>query len=88
MQYVVHIDERGRLVLPAKLRRQLDLEKGEALLLLVESDGNVKLISPRKAARQGRGLLRRLAPESAERRLAEELIEERRKEAKIEAEHE
>ena len=84
-QYNVHVDQRGRLVLPVSVRHQLGIEPGSALILTVQEDGMLRLISPGEAARRGRGLLRKLAPGTTrDRQLADELIAERR----IEAEHE
>ncbi|WP_346380512.1 AbrB/MazE/SpoVT family DNA-binding domain-containing protein [Acidithiobacillus sp.] len=83
--YNVHVDQRGRLVLPVSVRRQLGIEPGSALILTVQEDGMLRLISPGEAARRGRGLLRELAPGTTrDRQLADELIAERR----IEVEHE
>ena len=84
-QYTVHVDQRGRLVLPVGVRHQLGIEQGSTLIMAVQEDGVLRLISPGEAARRGRGLLRKLAPDTTrDRQLAEELITERR----IEAEHE
>ncbi len=84
-QYTVHVDQRGRLVLPAGIRHQLGIEQGSTLIMAMYEDGMLRLIGPGEAARRGRGLLRELAPNATmDRHLAEELIAERR----IEAEHE
>ena len=84
-QYTVHVDQRGRLVLPAGIRHQLGIEQGSTLIMAMHEDGMLRLIGPGEAARRGRGLLRELAPSATmDRHLAEELIAERR----IEAEHE
>ncbi|WP_123105560.1 AbrB/MazE/SpoVT family DNA-binding domain-containing protein [Acidithiobacillus sulfuriphilus] len=84
-QYTIHVDQRGRLVLPAGVRHQLGIEQGSTLIMAVQEDGVLRLITPGEAARRGRGLLRELAPDTTrDRQLAEELIAERR----IEAEHE
>lgn len=83
--YTIHVDQRGRLVLPAGVRHQLGIEQGSTLIMAVQEDGVLRLITPGEAARRGRGLLRELAPDATrDRQLAEELIAERR----IEAEHE
>jgi len=77
-QYTVHVDQRGRLVLPADVRHRLRIDQGSTLILAVQDDGALRLISAGEAAHSGRGLLRVLAPKSAmDRRLAEELIAER-----------
>jgi len=70
------VGERGRLVLPAPVRRQLDLHPGDKLTLTLTSDGSMKLESRRKALRRLRGSFSHLGPG-----LVDELIEERRAEA-------
>ena len=79
--YTVHLDQRGRLVLPSEIRRRLKLKQGDTLILAIEADGAIRLITPKEAARRSRGILRRLAPSSAGRCLSEELIRDRREEA-------
>jgi AbrB family looped-hinge helix DNA binding protein len=66
------------LVLPARVRKQLELEEGDQLVLTVEADGRISMVSFKEQARQCRGLLRELAPA---RSLADELVAERRTEA-------
>jgi len=69
-------------VLPAGVRRQLELSTGSQLVLTVEPDGSLRLTSARATAERLRGLLAGVSPE---RRLTEELIAERRAEARAEA---
>lgn len=76
--YTVHLGDRGRMVLPARARRELGLEAGSRLILTVEEPGVFRVSSPRAAADRGLGLLRELA---GERSLAGELIAERRQDA-------
>jgi AbrB family looped-hinge helix DNA binding protein len=80
-RYTIELGDRGRLVLPADVRRRLGLEEGERLILTVESDGDLRLVSLREQVRRLRGLLKDVAPG---RDLAGELIEERREEARRE----
>ena len=79
-QYPVRLGDRGRLVLPAELRRALDLKPGDELVARLEGDG-VRLVSRRSLARDVRGVLSRLAPE---RDLVAELLAERQVEAERE----
>jgi bifunctional DNA-binding transcriptional regulator/antitoxin component of YhaV-PrlF toxin-antitoxin module len=79
--YLLRLGERGRLVLPAALRRQLSLQTNDRLLATVESDGSLRLTSAREAARRARGLLRRLDASPRDGLLSEELIAERRRDA-------
>ncbi len=44
MEYVVNIDERGRLVLPAEIRRRLGLKGKRKVLIRVRDDGIIELI--------------------------------------------
>ncbi|MDQ3716855.1 MAG: AbrB/MazE/SpoVT family DNA-binding domain-containing protein [Actinomycetota bacterium] len=69
------LDDRGRLVLPAAMRRRLGLEPGD-LLLVSESDGVLRLASRRAAARGLIGLAG-----SADHSTVEELRSQRRRDA-------
>jgi len=79
--YSVELGARGRLVLPAAVRRDLELSTGSRLVLTVEPDGSLRLTSASARASRLRGLLAGVNPE---RRLTEELIAERRAEARDE----
>jgi AbrB family looped-hinge helix DNA binding protein len=80
--YVVHLGDRGRLVLPARLRKSLGLKTGEALLLTVEQNGAMRLSTRRQRLQATRGMFASISPE---RILSEELIQERREEVRREA---
>ena len=79
--YTITLSDRGRLVLPARLRQRLDLQPGDRLIVTVEPDGGFRVVSARELARRLWGLYRDLAPG---RSLADELIAERREEARRE----
>jgi AbrB family looped-hinge helix DNA binding protein len=79
--FSVTLGERGRLVLPVRLRRRLGLSQGDRLLVTLDAEGGFRAVSAREQARRLRGLYRNLAPG---RSLADELIAERRKEAQRE----
>jgi AbrB family looped-hinge helix DNA binding protein len=79
-RYTVQVDARGRFVLPAGVRRCLDVDRGD-LLVLEMDDVTVQLRKAVDVARSGRGLLRDLAPGAD---LAAELMEDRRAEAERE----
>jgi AbrB family looped-hinge helix DNA binding protein len=81
--YDVQLGERGRLVLPSAVRRRLDLHPGDRLVITVEPDGDLRMRSAREVVRRFRGSLREL---TAGRSLADELIAERRQEARREDE--
>lgn len=72
------IHEGGRLVIPAKYRKALELKPGDEVLLTLE-DGEIRVISTRQAIARAQTLLRRYIPKG--RNLSEELIKERREEA-------
>ena len=72
---VVRLGARGRMVLPAEVRKALDLKEGECLLLRLRSEGGLELLSFRQIAGRVRGLWRDLAPGES---LVEELIRDRR----------
>jgi AbrB family looped-hinge helix DNA binding protein len=81
--YSVTVGARGRVVLPVALRERLGLKEGDKLVLTVQPDGSVKLLSRREAVRRARGLFAHVAPGES---LVDELIAERREEACRESE--
>lgn len=76
----ITVGDRGRVVLPSAVRRELDLKPGTHLLLSTENDGSLRLRPYRAVAEQSRGLLRRLPGGS----MVDELLAERRAEAERE----
>jgi AbrB family looped-hinge helix DNA binding protein len=74
--YAVRLGDRGRLVLPAELRRALGFSAGDELVARLDGDG-VRIVSRRQLARQARGLLRATGEQ---RDLVAELLAERRQE--------
>lgn len=81
-RYAVLVGNKGRVVLPAEVRRQFGLEEGDRLILTVEDDGSMQLVSARTVARNLKGLYKDLEPG---RSWAEELIRERREEGQRES---
>jgi AbrB family looped-hinge helix DNA binding protein len=82
-RYLVHVGERGRMVLPADLRRDLNVRRGDVVILEELRGGTVSLRSARDVAASARGLF---ASAGDDRSLVDELLEERRAEARREAE--
>lgn len=82
-QYTLNLGARGRLVIPAPLRERLGLKEGDRLVLTVQADGSLRLISLREQVSKLQGLFKDIAPGVS---LADELIAERREEARREAE--
>jgi AbrB family looped-hinge helix DNA binding protein len=78
--YLVQLGDRGRLVLPAQIRKRLNLREGDELVVTVQPDGSLRLTSPAQIVRETRGLYRT----AGRRSLADELIAERRAEVKRE----
>ncbi len=68
---------RGRLVLPAEVCRLLKLKEGDGIVLTVEKDGSLTLISVAAAVKSLRGMYKHLNSEGS---MADELIRERREE--------
>src|SRR5690242_10545651 len=82
-RYTTQIGARGGLVLPAAVRKQLALNEGDRVVLSLEPDGSMRLVSLREQVRKARGLFRHVAPQ---RDLVGELLSERREEARQENE--
>lgn len=77
----VHIGPKGRVVLPAPIRHKLGLAEGTELLARI--DGNAIVLEPREAAvARLQALVRSSVPAGA--RLVDELLDERRSEARTE----
>jgi AbrB family looped-hinge helix DNA binding protein len=77
--FLVHLRDRGRLVLPAEIRTRLNLREGDELVVRVEPDTSLRLTSVRQVLREIRGLYKARA---GHRSLSDELIAERRAEVK------
>ena len=72
------IGEGGRLVVPARFRKELGLKPGDDVILVLE-DGEVRITTVKQAIRRAQQIVRRYVPE--DRDLVSELIKERREEA-------
>jgi AbrB family looped-hinge helix DNA binding protein len=81
-QTTCRIDEVGRVLLPAKVRKELGLEPGMDLLLTC-SGGTVRLETRAQALARARRLARRLAAPGTS--VVDEFLAERRQEARREA---
>jgi len=80
--YVLHLGDRGRLVLPSRLRKRLALKSGEELVLTLDEDGAMRLTTRRQRLNKLQGMFAKIQPH---RILSEELIRERRLEARRES---
>jgi AbrB family looped-hinge helix DNA binding protein len=82
-QFTVALDGSGRILLPAKVRKQLKLKKGSELIARVNEEQLV-LETRARALKEVQKYFSRFRPKG--KLLSEELIEERRKEARREIE--
>lgn len=73
------VNEDGRMLIPAEVRKALGLKPGETVLLSVEDD-TLRVVTLKRGLRRAQALLRRYVPEDTA--LAEGLIAERKREAK------
>ena len=77
------LGENGRVVIPSAFRKALGLKGGEVLTIRMDEDG-LHIQTKRQALLKARAILREHI--SPDRRLSDELIAERRIEARREAE--
>jgi AbrB family looped-hinge helix DNA binding protein len=76
---VTKVSEDGTVTIPAEYRKALGLTKDSELMMLLE-DGELRLMTREQAIRKAQEIVRQYVPEG--RSLADELIAERRAEAK------
>ena len=79
--YVTSVAARGRVVIPASVRERLGWHEGNQIVLTVQPDGSLRMRSARQVVEGTAGIFRHLAQGQ---RLVDELIAERRKEARRE----
>lgn len=77
--YVTKIGPAGRLLIPAEVRRALSMEPGTEVVLRVDEDG-LRVQSRQRAIAHAQALVRRHV--QGNRKLARELIGERRRDAR------
>ena len=75
-QQTIEIGENGSLLLPESIRHHLNLQPGDKLILMLESDGSLRLSSLRNQIQMLQGKYKDIAPGVS---LADELIQERRR---------
>ncbi len=76
---VTKLTNGNRVVIPAAIRKSLGLRIGDAVTLVLQNNGEVRLLTQAEAVRQAQALVRQHVP--ANRSLVEELLAERREEA-------
>lgn len=75
---VTKLTNGNRVVIPAAIRKSLGLRVGDAVTLVLENNGEVRLLTRNEAIRQAQALVRQNVPKG--RSLVEELLAERREE--------
>ena len=76
--FTSRIDRQGRLLLPSQIRHKLSLGPGSEVIVTLK-ENQVSLQTPRQALRAIQQRLAKLVPQGVS--LADELIQERRREA-------
>jgi AbrB family looped-hinge helix DNA binding protein len=67
----------GRIVIPSRYRKTIGVAVGDEVVLILDGEG-MRVMTPRQAVKQAQRLVRKYVPRGLS--LADELIEERRKE--------
>jgi AbrB family looped-hinge helix DNA binding protein len=75
---VTKLTDGNRVVIPSRIRKGLGLRVGDALTLVLQNNGEVRLLPQAEAIKQAQQLVRQHVP--AERSLVDELLAERREE--------
>lgn len=81
LQVRTRLSANGRVVIPAVVRKALDLRPGDELIMRVE-DGEVRLSTRRQALARARRMVRKYIPSDED--LTQSLIDDRRAEAERE----
>jgi AbrB family looped-hinge helix DNA binding protein len=76
---VTKLTNGNRVVIPATIRKSLGLRVGDSVTLVLQNNGEVRLLTQIEAVKQAQALVRQHVP--AERSLVDELLAERRLEA-------
>ncbi len=72
------MNKSGRIIIPSRLRKALEIQDGDEILLRLEN-GSIRLIPLRQAVALAQKTVRRYVPEGVS--LADALIQARREEA-------
>jgi AbrB family looped-hinge helix DNA binding protein len=78
MEFMTQIGKSGRIVVPAKFRKALDLQPGDEIVLLLEN-GAIRLIPLRQAVTMAQETVRQYVPHGTS--LVDQLLRARREEA-------
>lgn len=77
MRYSIPLQENGRLILPADIRRALNLKKGDKVIIDTQGD-RIELTTAQRERRRAQMLFRSFIPSGEQ--LVDQLINERRAE--------
>ena len=78
---MTRIGDGGRVVIPSELRRAVGLKVGDPVIFVLDGD-RLLLFTPQQALARARAVVRKVVPKG--RALSQELIRERRREARHE----
>ena len=78
-RYTIPLQENGRMILPVELRRALEVDKGDRVVLQTDGD-SIELTTARRNRRRAQEIFRRYVP--AGQNLVDQFIEEKREEAR------
>lgn len=81
LQVRARLNANGRVVIPAAVRKALDLRPGDELIMRIE-DGELRLSTRRQALARARRMIRECIPSDED--LTQSLIDDRRGEAERE----
>jgi AbrB family looped-hinge helix DNA binding protein len=77
MEFKTQINKSGRLILPAKMRKALEIQPGDELVIRIEG-GSIRIIPLQQAIKMAQKSVRKYVPEGVS--LVGELLTERRDE--------
>jgi AbrB family looped-hinge helix DNA binding protein len=72
------------VTLPNALRKRLELRDGDRLVVTLKADGGLELRTGKEVAVLGRGILHSVVKKARGKKLVDELLNERREDAKRE----
>ena len=75
---VTKLTDGNRIVIPRSIRKSLELEVGDAVTIVLQDNGEVRLLTQKEAVRQAQAMVRQHVDK--ERSLVDELLAERRDE--------
>ncbi len=78
MEIRTQLTKNGRILLPVRFRKALDLQPGDELILRLEED-SIQVLPAHKAVSQAQDLVKKYVPHGTS--LVDELIKSRRQEA-------